>query len=362
MYESFFECDRDDLDIAPFDIETTGFETDKKTTVAVMYHQNVYHIWLNTDGDDVNASELTETVKAESGITSCVLHLCPDETSLIENVRDYATTAFTDKTLVLAYNGGTWDGGFDNPFWRTRAHRLGVKFPFRGFWFTDPYEVIVQNGVFNTTVKDEPSLEGTKKTDLEQFVDDTGLDVQYDSMRKREIVKALEEHDDVTLASLASWADEDTDDPPEVSSYKSATLKSYIDDKSLDISYNRLKKDDLITAIRQSSYTETMLQDWHEETGRDIGSSPLTELDDIHEDLFETEFDNDDFVENNLYEIERFEPFDPYDDSGKAVTAYMNKNYEGVILHCLADVAKTVNLSRMMIEHAPQSDYKPTIL
>lgn len=370
MGKSFYDYGPDELNFVPFDIETTGFKAGDEdfVTTVVLYNEGEYHIWLNTDGDtDVDVDSVRESVIEESGLENVVLYVCDSEGVLLRNVGDYLDSHTGDNTVLTAFNGETYRGDtdFDVPFLRTRCLMNGVPWIFDGYWFTDSYEVFSKLNRFDTTVPAEPSLESMKKTDVQDFVDDRGFDINYDKMLKDDIARAINNSEAVTPEMIESWAEQrgiERFDGDDAGSLKSKQLKQFIDDKSLDIRYDKLSKDELIKEIREGDYSEEMLIEWHEETGRSIGTDEMTKLDEIHATLFESNMWDDSWRQSVPFDVELFEPFDPYEDSGEAVTAHKEGEYEGLILHCFADVARTVNLTRAMTEYASQKDYQPKTL
>jgi hypothetical protein len=207
-----------------------------------------------------------------------------------------------------------------------------------------------------------------KKADLQKFVDDMAFDISYNKMNKAELAHKVEEHDGVTPEALKQWGhnniyDMEKRDPADPSSFTKSHLQDFIDTNSLNISYDSLGKDELIREIREHhDFTKEALVDWHKQTGLSIGTSEATKLDSFHEVMVEDMMYDEEWRRNLSFDLEVFEPFDPFDDSGEAVTQYQQGNYVGVILHCFADVARTVNLTRMMVQYVSQSDYKPKVL
>lgn len=364
----FYDSKVDDIEFIPFDIETTGFkaaEGDFVTTV-IIHHSGTYHIWINTDGRKVEASEIEEKVLDGSELENILIHVCGSEKETLENLGDYLSTHTGDKAMLTAFNGETYKGNtdFDIPFLRTRCFRTGVEWILDGLWYADIYEVFSQKSRFDTTIKAEPSLDDMKKADLKQFIDDMEYNVQYERMLKDDIVEAINNHKGVSQDTLENWCKntEDVDVCSKPSELKKSELKQFIDDMSVNISYEALSKEDIVTAIRERDYSEETLIEWHEKTGRSIGNTEVTKLDDVHEAIIEDIQSQSDWRRSLPFEIEHFTPFDPFEDSGEAVTAYKNGDFSGVILHCFADVARTVNLNRAMAEYVAKKDYQPKIL
>jgi len=305
--------------------------------------------------------------------------------------------------------------------------------------YTDSYDNVAQNGRFDTTIRAEPSLDNLERNDLEQFIDTSPWDVDYSRMKKKQVVEALNNHNDINLESVQSWAEsdnstgaplqigdfnagtlkafarsfektpsplspktelivtlkngweyvvesEDEDEAEETiqipgqtvedvidwvdnqdnrsgfSNFKTDDLRDFIDDKGYNMSHNKLSSDEIVSRIRDTDYTQEDLINWHERTNRSIGTTTVSDLDGMHEVLIEDLVDDQDWKNSLPFPVEAFEPFDPFVDSGEAVQAYANHNYSDVVLHCLADVARTVNISRMIIEYVSTSDYQTKIL
>lgn len=371
--DGFYQAD--ELTFIPFDIETTGFKAaeDDYTTTFILHHDGVYQIWINTNGERVNAEDLRESVLEDAPLSNIDLHVCETERELNLNVEDYLQKHTDDNTILTAFNGETFRGNtdFDVPFLRTRCLRTGSPWILDGFWYADTYEVFSQSSRFDTTVKDTPSLSSMKKADLKDFIEHKEFDISYDSMNKGEIVSEIRQNDAITTDDLEQWVlkqnlpDHELEkvNPERVNSFKSSQLKSFIDSlEDVDIPYDSMNKSEIVEAIKDKPFTSDMLIEWHKETGRSIGNTEATTLEGIHEVLIEDMMDNEQWKRNVPFEVEVFEPFDPFDSSGEAVTQYMNSNFKGVILHCFADVARTVNITRMMEEYVPKSDYKPKVL
>lgn len=374
----FFDYDPDELNFVPFDIETTGFKATEGDfiTNVVLFNDDQYHIWLNTNGDnDVDVQHIYKNVTAESGLDNIVLYVCETEKNLLQNIGNYLDEHTGKGTILTAFNGETFRGDtdFDVPFLRTRCFRNGLGWILSGYWYTDSYEILSQQNRFDTTVKAEPSLEDMKKSDLIQFVKDVGFDIHIGSMKKAEIVDCLKRHQGVNKEMLWTWANNNNISLSETclsqwtysnisKDFNKSDLKDFIDSKSVGINYDKHSKSELIKDIRDRDYSEEMLVEWHEQTGRSIGTTEITDLDGIHRVMIEDRLQDGNWRQTLPFDVEVFEPFDPYESSGEAVTGYMDGDYTGVILHCFADVARTVNLTNMMAEYAPQNDYRPKTL
>jgi hypothetical protein len=370
--KGFYDLNDSELTFIPFDIETTGFKSadDDFVTNVVMFHQGNYHIWINTNGNEENASEMRKDIIAGSELDNIVLYVCETERELLLNIGDYLESQADNNTILTAFNGETrrGDNDFDVPFLRTRCFRNGVGWILDGFWYCDTYQVLGDKTRFDTTIKDEASLEDMEKPDLKTFVDDMNFDINYDKMSKAELVHKVDNHSNVTADALERWGndniyDMDKRDPDDPDSFTKSHLMDFIDTNSLDIQYDNLTKDEIIREIReQKGFSQQALVSWHKDTGLSIGTKQATKLDTFHEAMVEDMMYDEEWQRELSFDIEVFEPFDPFDDSGEAVTEYRNDNFVGVILHCFADVARTVNLTRMMLEYTPKKDYSPKVL
>lgn len=136
------------LDTIAFDIETTGLSTADQVTVAGFDAEISSRIFLNI-GDSTYASYLEQRVNEQLD-TPMTLSVHDSEAALLE-----AIIAFVDATIghrdvkLVAYNGETWNGGFDLPFLRTRRNHYDLEWPFTGIPYIDVMDVISSR--FNTT-------------------------------------------------------------------------------------------------------------------------------------------------------------------------------------------------------------------
>lgn len=366
----FYDLNKGEINWIPFDIETTGFKSadDDFVTTFILFNDGMYHIWINVDGDtDADASEIESNVREMSGFDNFVVHVCKHETELLQNVEKYLDDANSRNTILTAFNGETFRGtsSFDIPFLRTRCFRQGVEWIFGGLSYTDMYDVISKSNRFDTNIQGEPSLKGMKRSDLVEFANNVGIDINSDSMNKTEIVANLENSDEVTFDGLIKWLNNNNkvSDNKSVTSWSDTTsknLKQFIDEKSVPISYDRLDKNSVVRKIREDpKYMEQVLVEWHERKGPDIGKTEVKDLDGVHKALFEDRIERTEWHSSLPFDVEVFTPFDPFESSREAVTQYIEGEYGEVIAHCLADVARTVNLTRMVEEYAPKKDYQP---
>lgn len=136
------------LDTITFDIETTGFSTADQLTVVGFDAEIGSRVFLNTDGGACSPG--IEQQVNEKLTTPVTLSVHDGEVALLE-----AVIAFVDTTIVqqdvkiVAYNGETWNGGFDLPFLRTRLSHHDLEWPFAGLPYIDVMNVVSSR--FNTT-------------------------------------------------------------------------------------------------------------------------------------------------------------------------------------------------------------------
>ncbi|WP_436901543.1 hypothetical protein [Halovenus halobia] len=124
-----------------FDIETSGLGDDAVITVAGFRNSVGSWLVLNTAGRSADKQKLRAELEA------CVdapvhLHVVADERALLEHVGEYADQHLADETYLTAYNGETWNGGFDLPFVRSACLRNGVAWPFDDVPYADTMAAI----------------------------------------------------------------------------------------------------------------------------------------------------------------------------------------------------------------------------
>lgn len=138
-----------------FDIETTGFDTADQLTVVGFDAEIGSRIFLNTNGN-TSSTGIEERVNQQLA-TPVTLSVHSDEASLLDAVIGFVddTIAHRDVKLV-AYNGETWNGGFDLPFLRTRLTQHDLKWPFAELPYIDVMDVISSR--FNTAENSLPEV------------------------------------------------------------------------------------------------------------------------------------------------------------------------------------------------------------
>ena len=131
------------LDPVAFDIETSGLDDDAVITVAGFAHEIGESIILNIDGSDAPEHQALTTSldKHSSGAVS--LEIVDNEKTLLESVASIATSQIDgDRHYLTAYNGETWNGGFDLPFCRTRFLNHNMQWPFVDIAYADMMETM----------------------------------------------------------------------------------------------------------------------------------------------------------------------------------------------------------------------------
>ena len=135
------------LESVAFDIETTGFGVGDEVTVAGFALPMGVRVCCQTGGRP--ATEVTDAVEERVDATVQV-STHDSERALLAAVEDFAAERLAGSdVLLVAYNGETWQSGFDLPFLRTRLSRRGVDWPFRDLPYADLMPLVTER--FNTT-------------------------------------------------------------------------------------------------------------------------------------------------------------------------------------------------------------------
>ena len=131
-----------DLDPVAFDIETSGLDESAVITVAGFAHDIGESVMLNTGGRDIDSAGIAAELEAHSsGAVS--LNAVNDEQALLAAVADVASSQLDgDRHYLTAYNGETWNGGFDLPFCRTRFLNHNMEWPFGDIAYADMMETM----------------------------------------------------------------------------------------------------------------------------------------------------------------------------------------------------------------------------
>jgi uncharacterized protein YprB with RNaseH-like and TPR domain len=129
------------LDPIAFDIETSGLDNDAEITVAGFAHSLGESLILNTAGRPADRNALVTTLDQASAGT-VQLEIVDDEQGLLEAIATFATHQLDgDRHYLTAFNGETWNGGFDLPFCRTRFLRHDMDWPFRDVAYADMMQI-----------------------------------------------------------------------------------------------------------------------------------------------------------------------------------------------------------------------------
>lgn len=140
-------------DLAPiaFDLETTGLGFQATITVAGFSHELGNWLCLNTAGREAATDELTAQLE------SCTdrpvrLDVAESELVLLEHLTTFVADHIDGDTHYLtAYNGETWNGGFDLPFLRSACHQNDVAWPFDDLAYADTMAAIQRFETGDTT-------------------------------------------------------------------------------------------------------------------------------------------------------------------------------------------------------------------
>jgi hypothetical protein len=125
-----------------FDIETSGLDSNAVVTVAGFSHELGHWLFLNTASRDADADRLVQALDADvdAAISLEVVH---DEGTLLEHLATFVDEQLDgDAHYLTAYNGETWNGGFDLPFVRSACLRNDVVWPFDDIAYADMMEVM----------------------------------------------------------------------------------------------------------------------------------------------------------------------------------------------------------------------------
>jgi|GEM_PF-476359 len=143
---------------AALDIETTGIEPDDQITVIGVDIPMGSRLFLNTGGRTYSKAvgeQISEKFEKIVTVTAA-----DSEAELLDAFSSFIEERFSqpkqdDEFKFAAYNGETWNGGFDLPFIRTRCRTHGIAWPLH-VPYIDVMEVIEAR--FNVSDK---SLETT---------------------------------------------------------------------------------------------------------------------------------------------------------------------------------------------------------
>jgi len=147
---------------AAIDIETTGTSPTDRITVVGIDVALGSRLFLNTGGRTYPEAA-TERIR-EDFDRAVTISVHDSERAQLDAFRGFVTERFSQRTdgddefKFAAYNGETWNGGFDLPFIRTRCRAHGTAWPLRGP-YVDVMEVVsdrfnVSDGSLETTYRE----------------------------------------------------------------------------------------------------------------------------------------------------------------------------------------------------------------
>ena len=131
------------LDPIAFDIETSGLDDDSVITVAGFAHDLGESLILNVGGRDAPEHQTLTTALDEHSAGVVSLVVATDEQELLAEISEIASSQIDgDRHYLTAYNGETWNGGFDLPFCRTRFLNHDMEWPFGDIAYADMMETM----------------------------------------------------------------------------------------------------------------------------------------------------------------------------------------------------------------------------
>ncbi|MDS0258688.1 ribonuclease H-like domain-containing protein [Haloarcula sp. S1CR25-12] len=152
----------DALEQVAFDIETTGFDVDDVVTVVGFSLPLGVRVFCQTAERTRDGLEEDVQDRVEEHV---IVSVHDSEAPLLEAVAEFVQMRlYDDNVLLVAYNGETWNGGFDVPFLRTRFAANGLDWPFLDVPYADLFPVIRK--LFNTTVDGESQSSLTAAYDV----------------------------------------------------------------------------------------------------------------------------------------------------------------------------------------------------
>lgn len=126
-----------DLEARAIDIETTGFDYDAKISVIGVAAPIGNWIVVNTEGRTVNEPDLLKAVTKRSSQT-VHLDFVDTEAGLLHSIGEWVTDHIDgSKHYLTAFNGETWNGGFDLPMLRRKCIQHDVDWPFLNIPYAD---------------------------------------------------------------------------------------------------------------------------------------------------------------------------------------------------------------------------------
>ena len=139
------------LEQAAFDIETTGFDISDEVTVVGFAMPMGVRVFVQTAGRTAGDVEASVKARLSERLVNDSTHT--DEAALLSAVATFVRDRIQDtETLLIAFNGEVWSGGFDLPFLRSRYAACEMAWPF-DVAYADVLPVVSDR--FNTTVDGE---------------------------------------------------------------------------------------------------------------------------------------------------------------------------------------------------------------
>jgi len=130
------------LEPVAFDIETSGLDRTAEITVAGFAFDLGEFLILNTDSRSANHKALVKDLDRHSN-GAVQLKIVQNEKELVEGMESFAADRLDgDKHYVTAFNGETWNGGFDLPFCRTLFHKHDVGWLFGDIAYADMMQAV----------------------------------------------------------------------------------------------------------------------------------------------------------------------------------------------------------------------------
>ncbi|WP_435182084.1 hypothetical protein [Halorussus sp. AFM4] len=131
-------------DLVPlaFDIETSGIEPGATITVAGIASTPLAWLVLNTGGRPADEMQLRTTIESQTQ-ASVKIAVRDDEAELLTALSNFANERIDgDRHYLTAFNGETWNDGFDLPFLRRACIRQNVDWPFPDIAYADMMDIM----------------------------------------------------------------------------------------------------------------------------------------------------------------------------------------------------------------------------
>ncbi|WP_262177018.1 hypothetical protein [Haloarcula laminariae] len=136
-----------DLELVAFDIETTGFDVEDEVTVIGLEFDLGSRVAYQTGGRPVEEIQAEIREKCDHQVT---VEGHDNEEVMLRGMSAYIRhRLMKEDVLLVAYNGETWQGGFDVPFLRTRFAIHDIPWPFIDIPYADLLPIVKK--LFNTT-------------------------------------------------------------------------------------------------------------------------------------------------------------------------------------------------------------------